>query len=121
MAAEGYIIFDELGAKLRELDRRDPQDAERELCLLRQRRARIEELERDKTSLLNDFADMVPEAPEELTREERHRLYRMLRLEVNIHPDGDLDIRGAIQGGFGTPAATRLRGAARGVHLTTTW
>jgi hypothetical protein len=40
---------------------------------------------------------MVPEALDELTGEERHRVYRMLRLEVYVQRNGDLEIRGVIK------------------------
>jgi len=96
MAAEGLISFDELRGKLLELDE-TRKTAERELEALRDRRERIEQLERDRETLLEHYADMVPEDLEELTAEERHQVYRMLRLEVYVYPNGDLDIRGAIR------------------------
>jgi len=105
MAAEGYITFDELGAKLQELEE-TRRTAERELDTLNRRQARIEELERDKASLLEEYSDVVPEALTELSAEDRHQLYRMLRLEVYVLPDGSLDIRGAVGTEFCTSAAT---------------
>jgi DNA repair ATPase RecN len=69
MAAEGYITLDELGAKLRELNETG-ETAECELRNLEQRRARVEELEQDKVSLFEEFADRIPEAIEELKEEE---------------------------------------------------
>jgi hypothetical protein len=39
----------------------------------------------------------VPEALDELTGEERHQVYRMLRLEVYVQPSGDLEIRGVVR------------------------
>lgn len=112
MAAEGYITFTELGAKLRELDE-NREMAERELDGLNRRRAHIEELERDKASLLNDFAAMIPEALEELTGEERHQIYCMLRLELYVSPEGDLNISGAIGNEFCAPEATPSQTAIR--------
>ena len=61
MAAEGHITLDELGAKLRELDELR-KTAEQELNDLKQRRARIADLERDKRSILEDFAGIMPAA-----------------------------------------------------------
>jgi len=98
MAAEGLITFDELRAKLAALEE-TRTTAERELASLRSRREVIEELERDRDTLLEHYAKMVPEAPEaleELTAEERHQVYQMLRLEVYIHPDGYLEICGVL-------------------------
>jgi site-specific DNA recombinase len=106
IAAEGHITFDELGAKLRELAV-DRATAERELEELNLRRSRLEDLERDKETLLEDYASMVPEALDELTGEERHRIYRMLRLQVHATPEGDLDVRGVLREAVCTPMDTR--------------
>jgi len=105
MAAEGHITFDELGAKLRELAA-DRATAERELEDLNLRRSRLEDLERDKDTLLQDYASMVPETLDELTGEERHQIYRMLRLQVYVSPDGDLDVRGVLREAVCTSTAT---------------
>jgi hypothetical protein len=93
MAAEGLITFDELRAKLAALDE-TRTTAQRELESLSLRHERLAELEHDRDTLLEHYATMVPEALEELTAEERHQVYKMLRLKVYIHPDGDLEIRG---------------------------
>jgi site-specific DNA recombinase len=106
MAAEGHITFDELGAKLRELeDQRST--AEEELDNLQVRRARLEDLERDRETLLEEYAGMLPEALDELTGEERHQVYRMLRLQVFVSPEGDLDVRGVLREAVCTPMDTR--------------
>ena len=108
MAAEGHITFDELGAKLRELAA-DRTTAECELEDLNLRRSRLEDLERDKETLLKEYAGMVPGALDELTGEERHQIYRMLRLQVFVSPDGDLDVRGVLREAVCTPMDTRCR------------
>ena len=112
MAAEGHITFDELGAKLRELAA-DRATAEEELDNLQLRRARLEDLERDRETLLEEYASMVPERLDELTGEERHQVYRMLRLQVSVSPNGDLDVRGVLREAVCTPTDTRssTRGA----------
>ena len=102
MAAEGHITFEELGAKLRALAA-DRATAERELEDLNLRRSRLEDLERDKETLLKEYARMVPEELDELTGEERHQVYRMLRLQVHVSPDGDLDVRGVLREAVCTP------------------
>ena len=38
----------------------------------------------------------VPEALDTLEAEERHRVYKMLRLSTLAHPDGTLEVSGAI-------------------------
>jgi hypothetical protein len=100
-----YITFDELGAKLEELEE-IRKTAEHELEELNQRRTRMGDLERDKASLLEDFSDVVPEALADLSAEERHQLYRMLRLEVYVSRNGDFDIRGTVEEKFCTSEAT---------------
>ncbi|MDP9477460.1 MAG: recombinase family protein [Actinomycetota bacterium] len=105
MAAEGHITLDELGAKLRGLEE-ERKTAERELDGLRLRRTRLEELERDKAGLLAEYAEMVPEALEDLTGEERHQVYRMLRLRVWVRPDGPIEVEGVLREAVCTPTDT---------------
>ena len=105
MAAEGHLTFEELGAKLRETNEAR-RTAERELAEVEGRRDRIEQLERDRDALLEHYADMVPEALEDLTGEERHQVYRMLRLTVYLHPDGDLEAEGVLREPVCTPTGT---------------
>jgi len=93
MVAEGHITFDELGAKLREPEA-DRATTKRELEDLNARRSRLDDLERDKEILLKDYAGMVPDALDELTGEARHQIYGMLRLQMFISPNCDLDVRG---------------------------
>ena len=50
---------------------------------------------------------MIPEALDELTGEERHQVYRMFRLQVYVHSDGDLDVRGVLREAVCTPTGTR--------------
>ena len=107
MAAEGHINFEELGAKLRELAV-DRATAEHELEVLNLRRARLEDLERDKEMLLEDYASMVPGALDELTGEKRHQVYRMSRLQVHVSPEGDLDVRGVLREAVCKTMDTRL-------------
>ena len=67
---------------------------------LRNRQEAIEALERDKETLLEYYASIAPEALDSLTPEERHQLYRMLRLEVMVRPDGDLEVSEVFGEGF---------------------
>ena len=50
---------------------------------------------------------MLPEALDELTGEERHQVYRMLRLQVFVYPNGDLEVRGVLREAVCTPMDTR--------------
>jgi hypothetical protein len=94
LAARGCITDKELDEELAALEEIS-QTARRELAALRDRKERIEELERDRDALLEDYAGRTPEALEALTSEERHQLYKMLRLSVAIRPDGGAEISGA--------------------------
>jgi hypothetical protein len=52
------------------------------------RQEHIEELEKDREALLKSMAEIVPEALEDLTPQERNKIYRMLRLEVAPFAEG---------------------------------
>jgi hypothetical protein len=97
LAAKGLMTFEELEEKLRELEE-TRKIAERELEALRTRRERIEELERDKEGLLESYAGMAPEALGSLLPEERHQVYKMLRLKVIAHVDHTLEVNGVFTG-----------------------
>jgi hypothetical protein len=84
--AAGLMTLEELGSKLRDLDN-TRRVAERELASLKDRRKRAEGIEKDRDALLESMAEMVPEALDSLTGEEKNRVYRMLRLEVAPHPE----------------------------------
>ena len=96
MAAKGLITFEELGVKLEELEN-TRSGATRELEVLRSRRERIEGLERDKDALLESYAGMVPQALDSLTSEERHQIYKMLRVQVTVGPDWRVEVTGALR------------------------
>lgn len=72
--------------------------ARRELAVLKERRERIEDLEQDANALLERYAVMVPEALDELTSEERHRVYKMMRLNLVMYADGLVEVTGAFGG-----------------------
>ncbi len=55
----------------------------------------MQDLEQDRDALLESMAEMVPEALDSLTSEEKSRVYRMLRLEVTSTAEG-YDVSGAI-------------------------
>ncbi len=52
--------------------------------------------ERDRDALLENYAEMMPEALDVLQPEERHRVYKMLRLRAVAFPDGSLEVSGAL-------------------------
>jgi hypothetical protein len=87
------MTLDELAARLKALED-TRKTAEQELANLRDRRESIERLERDKDLLLDHYAGMAPEALDSLTPEERHQVYKMLRLKVIAHLSGDVELAG---------------------------
>ena len=99
LAAKGLMTFEELEEKLRGLEETSIS-AERELEALRSRKERIEELEWDKEALLESYAKMAPVALDSLLPEERHEVYKMLRLRVIAHLDGTLEISGVFADGL---------------------
>jgi hypothetical protein len=63
---------------------------------LEQRQARLRDLERDKDSLLDYYAGLLPGALDGLAPEERHHIYKLLKLRVGMHPGGMLEVSGVL-------------------------
>ena len=57
---------------------------------------RLEELERDQQTVMDRYAGAVPIALDNLVPEERHRIYKMLRLKVLVYPDARLQVSGVL-------------------------
>jgi hypothetical protein len=74
--------------------------AQREVKVLKHRRERIEQLERDTEALLDYYEGVTPEALDSLTPEERYRFYKLVRLQVIVRPNQGLEINYA--GGEGS-------------------
>jgi site-specific DNA recombinase len=99
LAIEGLLSHDELRSRLANLE--DARaTAERELAALSERREKIEKLERDREDLLEFYARMVPEALDALEPEERHQVYKMLRLRVAMGTDGGIEVKGTLGQGL---------------------
>jgi hypothetical protein len=77
------------------------------------RRQRVEELERDRDALLRSYVGMTPEALDGLVPEERHHVYRMLKLKVSIESDGSLEASGELLGRSRTLVLSEPSSAAR--------
>jgi uncharacterized coiled-coil protein SlyX len=73
---------------------------ERELAALQNRQETIARLEQDREALLEHYAAIAPEALDSLAPEERHQLYKMLRLEVVVRLDANLEVKGAFEEGL---------------------
>jgi hypothetical protein len=81
MAAEGLIDFDELRTKLAALEE-TCENIRRELAMLEGRLEHLAELERNRDSLMKRYAGMIPSALDALCPEERHRVYKLLKLRL---------------------------------------
>ncbi|MDQ3943373.1 MAG: hypothetical protein M3254_09745 [Actinomycetota bacterium] len=79
--AAGLMTLEELGSKLAKLEE-TRRIAEAELEALEDSEERVRELEAGRDALLASYAEVVPEALDGLSGEERSRVYRMLQLEV---------------------------------------
>jgi hypothetical protein len=99
MAADDLITFDELRARLAELDN-TRSVAERELQALRSHKELVGEVEADRDSLLDSLTGMAPNALDSLAPEERHHVYKMLKLRVTVSLDGTLEVSGAFGDDF---------------------
>ena len=95
MAAVDLISFEELRARIAELDE-IRITADQELRTLRGCQEQIRQLEQDKEALLEDYASLVPEALDELNAAERGRVYAMLRVEARVAPEGSLEVSGDV-------------------------
>jgi site-specific DNA recombinase len=106
--AEGLITLDELRSKLAALE--DTRDtARRELGALKAQQERIEHLEQDANALLEHYANLVPEALDNLTPEERHRVYKMMRLNVTMYADGLAEVSGVFDGLLDTQGVVSVK------------
>ncbi len=95
MAAEGLITLDELRIKLAALEE-SRDTAQRELSALEARRELLAQLERDRDTLMEWYAGMASEALDSLSPKERHRVYKLLKLRVDMHLDGTLEVSGVL-------------------------
>lgn len=88
LAASGDIPKDRMRAKVAELED-ERAAAEDALADIDDRRERIRELERDRDALLRDYRQRAQAGGiATLTPEQRHEMYRRMRLTVKVSPGG---------------------------------
>lgn len=93
--ATGLMTLDELAARLSELE--DARvTVEWELTKLRGPQEEVEALKDDANTLLASYERAAPEDLDALDPEERHHVYRLMRLAVRFHPDGSLEATGDV-------------------------
>jgi site-specific DNA recombinase len=90
LAAKGHMTDEELAAELDEIR----ETGECELESARAKGEALKRLEHDRDALMESYAGMVSETLEDLAPEERHRIYKLLRLGVRFRPDWPLEITG---------------------------
>jgi hypothetical protein len=95
LAAKGHITDEELGEALAELEA-TRQAADKELKAVSSRQEILQQLELDKDALMHSYAAMTPDALDALDPEERHHIYKLLKLKVLVSADGSLQISGAL-------------------------
>jgi site-specific DNA recombinase len=117
LAAKGRITDPELDEELAALEE-TRRTAERELKDLRRHKQRVEQMEQDRDAVLEHYASLAPEALDSLTSEQRHHLYKMVRLKVWLFKSGDLEIEMAgvpVDGLEGSSSITQ--GTSRSVPM----
>jgi len=98
MVAEGLIGFEELRTQLAALED-TRKTAERALRALH-RTEHLAQLERDRDSVLESYTGLMPGAIDALRSEERHRVYRMIGMEVHLASDGSFELSGDVMSFF---------------------
>jgi site-specific DNA recombinase len=93
MAAQGLIDFEELRERLAHLEE-ERIDTQAAYEAIQSRKERLERLERGRRDLLEHYATLVPEELQRLPHEERHKVYRIVRLVVKLPSEGDLEMSG---------------------------
>lgn len=104
LAARGLLTYEELGEKLATLEE-TRSVARQELESLKGRSERLESLRRDRDAVLEAYANVTVEALEELTPEERNKLYKILKLRVVVRDDGTPEVSGVVCGDLGLAGA----------------
>jgi hypothetical protein len=113
MAAEGLITLEELRAKLNSLEE-TRKVARTELDALASRSERVAAIERDAEAVLRDYAGLMPEALATMAPEDRHRVYKMLRLKILVYPDGSGELRGMFGQGMSVGPLEITSGSSSG-------
>ena len=91
MAAEELSTFEELRERLGELEE-TRKTAQSELVSISLHQQRLEELERDADDLVRQYAAIVPESLEVIPPEEKHRIYKTLRMKVLVNIEGTVTL-----------------------------
>jgi uncharacterized protein YydD (DUF2326 family) len=91
MAAEELITFEELRERLAGLEE-TKKTAQGELESISLRRQRLVELERSADDLVRQYSAIMPEALDTISPEERHQIYKSLRMKVLVSTEGTVTV-----------------------------
>jgi hypothetical protein len=72
------------------------ENARRELAALEAQREQLAELKSNRAVVMERYAEMVPQELDALAPEERHHLYKMLRIGLASNVDRSLLVSGAL-------------------------
>ena len=92
MAAREMISFEELDERLSEVEE-SRRSAREELDGLNRSRQRLEELEKDRDTLLEHYKVVVPSRLYHLTPQQRHEIYKVLGTEALVSRGGSVEVR----------------------------
>ena len=91
MAAEELITFEELRERLEGLEETKKM-AQGELESISLHRQRLEELECSADDLVRQYAAIVPEGLDAISPEEKHQIYKTLRMKVLVNIEGTVAV-----------------------------
>ncbi len=79
----------------------------------------LEELERDGEALMERYAGALPEALENLAPDERHRVYKMLRLKVVVRADAPVEVTGVFTEPLGADGLRSVKTEGTSMYVRT--
>ena len=94
LAIEGLVSKEQLREKVEALGA-EKRAAERELKVLEDRRGHLEQLEQDRRVMLNLYAQGLMGAFDHFPAEDRHEVYKKLKLRALAYRDGMLELAGS--------------------------
>jgi hypothetical protein len=92
---EGKLEMDRYEKRLAQI-KQSRKTAKEELARIAGRAARVDQLERDRDTVLNNYSRIVPQQLNALEPVERNRIYKMLDLTVLAHENGSLELKWAL-------------------------
>jgi hypothetical protein len=91
MAAEELITFEELRERLEGVEEAK-KIAQGELESISLHRQRLEELELSAEDLVRQYAAIVPESLDGISPEEKHQIYKTLKMKVLVNVEGTVAV-----------------------------